>query len=257
MNVAKPPFDSTAARQALAYGVDRDTLDKIRNDGILRPRAAHSHRASTVTSPTPDCRTSNPKKAKASLAKYKADTGKDLTFTLTHTADPDTTPTAMLIHRLMEQRRREREREARRRSEPVASTPPSAGLPDGTFGGTTRVPTPTRSTCGGTATTPRQPAAVLRQPGQLRRLQRPAISTRTSTQARVTPTRRSARRCTRTINKEFAKQLYNAWAYYTLWTITVQPTVHGVLGPTSPTAAGRSGLASEGARPGTGRKGSS
>ena len=30
------------------------------------------------------------------------------------------------------------------------------------------------------------------------------------------------------INKEFAKQLWNLWAQYTLWTVAFKPNVHGV-----------------------------
>ncbi len=36
------------------------------------------------------------------------------------------------------------------------------------------------------------------------------------------------------INQEFAKQLWNLWSQYTLWTVAYKPDVHGVLGPNLP-----------------------
>ena len=36
------------------------------------------------------------------------------------------------------------------------------------------------------------------------------------------------------INREFAKELWNLWAQYTLWTVANKPNIHGVLGPPLP-----------------------
>ncbi len=36
------------------------------------------------------------------------------------------------------------------------------------------------------------------------------------------------------INKEFAKELWNLWGQYVLWTISYKPDVHGILGPNLP-----------------------
>jgi len=38
------------------------------------------------------------------------------------------------------------------------------------------------------------------------------------------------------INKEFAKQMWEAWAFYSVWTVPYQTDVYGVLGPKLPTA---------------------
>jgi hypothetical protein len=38
------------------------------------------------------------------------------------------------------------------------------------------------------------------------------------------------------INKEFAKQVWEGWGYWTLWTIPSQTNVQGILGPNLPTA---------------------
>jgi peptide/nickel transport system substrate-binding protein len=38
------------------------------------------------------------------------------------------------------------------------------------------------------------------------------------------------------INKEFAKQLWEAWGFWTLWSIPSQTDVQGLYGPNLPTA---------------------
>ncbi|MDQ1532931.1 MAG: peptide/nickel transport system substrate-binding protein, partial [Actinomycetota bacterium] len=38
------------------------------------------------------------------------------------------------------------------------------------------------------------------------------------------------------INREFAKQLWDGWGYYSLWTVPSQTNVAGLAGPTLPTA---------------------
>ncbi len=39
------------------------------------------------------------------------------------------------------------------------------------------------------------------------------------------------------INREFAKQLWNLWSQYTLWTVAYKPDIHGILGPSLPDGA--------------------
>ena len=38
------------------------------------------------------------------------------------------------------------------------------------------------------------------------------------------------------LNREFAKQVWNVWAWFTPWAIAEAKNVHGILGPTCPTA---------------------
>ena len=60
-----------------------------------------------------------------------------------------------------------------------------------------------------------------------------------------------AKRPTKTINKEFAKQVWEAWAYWSMWTMPYQTNVHGILGPNLPTAT-KPDASSQGAAPFTG-----
>jgi hypothetical protein len=40
------------------------------------------------------------------------------------------------------------------------------------------------------------------------------------------------------INREFAKELWNLWGQYVLWTVANKPNVHGLLGPPLPGGTG-------------------
>jgi hypothetical protein len=40
------------------------------------------------------------------------------------------------------------------------------------------------------------------------------------------------------ITREFAKQLYDLWAQYTLWVVAMKPNVHGVLATKLPDGTG-------------------
>ena len=56
--------------------------------------------------------------------------------------------------------------------------------------------------------------------------------------ARVEPDEAKRTALYQDINKEFAKQLWNLWAQYTLWTVAFKPNVHGALGPPLPDGTG-------------------
>ena len=97
------PFAHLSARQAFAYGVDRVTFNKLRNDGILQQASGPFARASTVTSPTPACRNFDPPRRRPRLRSTRRRPASTLTFTLNHTADPDTTQDAVLIQQMLKQ----------------------------------------------------------------------------------------------------------------------------------------------------------
>ncbi len=65
--------------------------------------------------------------------------------------------------------------------------------------------------------------------------------------ARVTADPATRTKLYEAINKQFAKELWNLWGQYMLWTIEYKPNVHGSSARTCPTAPPRS----PGCRPGT------
>jgi peptide/nickel transport system substrate-binding protein len=86
-------------------------------------------------------------------------------------------------------------------------------------GGTTPAATPTRSTCGGTTPTPPNPV-------NFGRFNDPEIN-RLLDEGRTTADPAQRKTIYEDLNKQFAKQLWNLWASYTIWSIATQPNVHG------------------------------
>ena len=96
-NTSKAPFDNINARLAAAYALDRDAYNQVRNLGIFTmasgPFAPGEVGYLTDTGfPEYDL-----DKAKDYVAKYKAETGRDLEFTAVTTPDPSTVKSAQFI----------------------------------------------------------------------------------------------------------------------------------------------------------------
>ena len=83
--------------QAVAHAIDRDTVNKTRNLDLLQN--ASGPFAEGVMGYLPDAGYPkyDPELAKAELAQYKQQTGKDLEFTITIGSDPETAKTAALV----------------------------------------------------------------------------------------------------------------------------------------------------------------
>ena len=101
------------------------------------------------------------------------------------------------------------------------------------------MPTPTRSTCGGTAET-RRPrarnpngAAACDNPVNFGGFNDPIINNLLD-KGRSAPYGPARTKIYEQINKRFAAQLWNLWSQYTLWTVAYKPVVHNVLGPHLP-----------------------
>ena len=88
LNATAPPFNNVNARQAFWDAIDRDTFNKLRNDGILQNASGPFAPGSQGYLANTGLPTFNPTAAKAAAAAYKTETGKDLTFTLSHTVRP-------------------------------------------------------------------------------------------------------------------------------------------------------------------------
>ncbi len=101
LNSSTAPFDSLTARQVLAYGLNRETINEIRAANI--PNLAQGPFAPGNVGYLED--TGYPaydeQKAKDLIAQYEQETGSPLAFTYTHGGDPEGTATAQLIQELM------------------------------------------------------------------------------------------------------------------------------------------------------------
>ncbi len=82
-NVTKPPFNNIHARLAYAHAVDRDKLNQIRYKGVFTRASGPFGPGVLGFLADPGLPKYDPAAAKAEMALYKKDTGKDLEFTYT------------------------------------------------------------------------------------------------------------------------------------------------------------------------------
>jgi len=241
LNDTKEPFNHLSARQAFAYAVDRDTYNKLRNKGILTNASGPFAPGNDGYVEDTGVPKFDPVKAKAAVAKYKQETGQDLKFTLSHTADTNTTADAVLIQQMLKQ---------------------NAGLTVGLN------PVPDQSTLINVAIGKQFDATLWRNhPGadpdtqyvwwhcsngatakiepngpacdnlvNFGGFNDPVISKAfDDARGETDPAKRTA--LYEQINKRFASQLWDLWAQWSLWTVYSKPTVNGVLGPNLPDGA--------------------
>jgi peptide/nickel transport system substrate-binding protein len=225
------PFSHKSAREAFAYAIDRKVFNHLRNDDLLQN--ASGPFAPGVPGYLADTGLPgfDPAKAKAAAAQYKQETGKALTFTLNHTADPDTTQDAILLQQMLlqnagvkislnsvaDQSTLINIAVARTYDATVWRNHP--GADDDTQYVWWHCTAPTGTPCDN----------IINFGG----FNDPQINSDLD-KARVSSDQAERTRLYEDINRVFAKQLYNLWGQYQLWTVATKPNVHGVLGPKLP-----------------------
>ena len=242
INATKPPFNNLAARQAFAYAVDRDTYNKLRNGGILQNASGPFGPGVDGYLADAGLPTFNPAKAKAAAAKYKQQTGQDLTFTLSHTADPSTTQDAVLVQQMVQQNAGIKVQ--------LNAVPDQSTLINLAIGRQfdamlwRNQPGADDDTqyvwwhCGNSPPAGSDPngAPACDNPVNFGGFNDPVINNDLD-KARSSNSPAERTKLYRAINKRFAKELWNLWSQYTLWTVAYQPSIHGVLGPKLPDGA--------------------
>jgi peptide/nickel transport system substrate-binding protein len=229
------PFSHLSARQAFAYAIDRNTFNRLRNDDILTNASgpfAPGVPGYLADTGLPEF---DPAKAKAAAAQYKQETGKDLTFTLNHTSDPDTTQDAVLIQQMLKQNAG-----ISISLNPVSdqSTLINIAISRGYDA------TIWRNHPGADDDTQyvwwhcdNAPPASCDNPVNFGAFNDAQINKDFDTaRSESDPAKRTA--LYEDINRIFAKQLYNLWGQWTLWTVAFKPNVHGALGPALPDGTG-------------------
>ena len=242
LNASKAPFDHLSARQAFAYGVDRDTYNRLRNDGILTNASGPFGPGVDGHLDDPGSITFDPAKAKAAAAQYKQETNKDLTFTLNHTADPSTTQDAVLVQQMVQQNAG-----VKVQLNSVADQSTLINIAIGRkFDATLWRNHPGADDdtqyvwwhCGNSGPVGSDPngAPPCDNPVNFGAFNDPIINSNFD-KARQSSDPAERTKLYEEINGEFAKQLWNLWAQYSLWTVGYKPDVHGVLGPALPDGA--------------------
>jgi peptide/nickel transport system substrate-binding protein len=229
------PFSHMSARQAFAYGVDRNIFNKLRNDDILQQAygpfapGVPGYLADTGFPPV------DKEKARAAAAQYKQETGKTLTFTLNHTSDTDTTNDAILIKQMLKSNAG-----IDISLNPVADQSTLINIAVGRSYDATLW----RNHPGADDDTQyvwwhcsNKPPLACDNPINFGGFNDPVINADFD-KARVSSDQAERTRLYEDINREFTKQLYNLWAQFVVWTVAMKPNVHGVLGPPLPDKTG-------------------
>jgi peptide/nickel transport system substrate-binding protein len=97
MNAAKPPLDDLDARKAVAMAIDRNQINEIRNNGAYRVADGPFDTKVIGYTKNPGYPKYNLKQAKKLASDYKAAHGGEFTVILEHTNDPANTAEAELI----------------------------------------------------------------------------------------------------------------------------------------------------------------
>lgn len=230
LNGAKAPFDNPLARQAVAYASDRAEANRVLAEDI--PELAQGPFAPGNVGFLDDA--GYPEydldKAKALVAQYEAETGEKLEFTYTHGSDAEGTRQAQYLKQKMDaagitvnlkpigdQTQYINEAIGKNfqaigwRNHPGAdpdtqwvwwhcdNEPPDPCTNPVNFGGWNDPEINDLLERGRASTDPAEKAQIYEE-----------------------------------LNREFARELYNLWSSYTLWSIAFEPTIHGILGPPLP-----------------------
>jgi peptide/nickel transport system substrate-binding protein len=235
LQATKEPFNHKSAREAVAYGIDRDAYNKVRNAGILTNASGPFAPGNDGYVEDTGMPKFDPAKAKAAAAQYKQETGKDLTFTLSHTADPNTTQDAVVIQQMLKQNVG-----LTIVLNPVADQSTLINVAIGKqFQATLWRNHPGAdpdtqyvwwhcSNGAGAKLDPNSPPCdnLVNFAG----FNDPVINDAFD-KARSSTDEAERTKLYEDINKRFASELWNLWAQWTLWTVYSSPKVNGVLGP--------------------------
>jgi peptide/nickel transport system substrate-binding protein len=225
LNVSKPPFDDILARKAVAYAGDVDQINHIRNKDLN----------TIASSPFPPDNPAhlpgrlnlhNVQKAKAFAKAYEKKHGEPLAYEYLSLATPETIAFAELV----------KEQDKKAGIEVSIRTLDLSALINEALAG--------RFTSVGWLNHPGgDPDTQYAwwhsgSPVNFGRISDPVID-KDLDQGRVEtdPAKRTA--LYRDLGRRFQKELYNLWAWYTLWAIAYQNNVSGVKGPPLPDNGGQ------------------
>jgi peptide/nickel transport system substrate-binding protein len=254
-NTSKEPFNNMNARLAWVYAFDTTTYNAARNHDLNQ--VANGPFGPGVLGYLDD--TGFPKfnldKAKAAVAKYKQETNKDLSFTLTIPNDAASQASAQVTVGFMQKAGMKVSTKPLEQSQQIndaiagnyqatawrnhpgfdpdtqwvwwhCDAAPAAVAPTGSSGpaptnvGISTAAGPVGNNCNNLVNFSTFNDSVINKAFE---------AGRTSTDE---ATRKKAYE---DINKEFAKQVWEAWSFWSVWTVPYQTDVRGVLGPKLPT----------------------
>ena len=246
--VSAIPSANIIARQAFAYSINTDEYNKIANYGLLQKAEGPFGPGTLGYLPNTGLPTYNPTKAKQLAQQYTAATHQPLSFSYQTTDDPESLKDAQLVQKYVQNAGMQMT--IKQVDEATLINYASAGTfqisawrnhpgfdPDTQYvwwhcatapaatGGATNVGTGdathvTGNNCDNLVNFSKFNDA---------KINKDLDAGRTSNDPAV---RKAAYE---DLNREFAKQLWEAWGYYALWTMPYQTNIRGLLGPNLPT----------------------
>ena len=221
LNVAKPPFDNILARQALAYAIDLDEQNAVRNKGVSTNATGAFSQGSIGYLEDAGMPPHDLDKAKELVAQYEEETGQKLEFTLSHGPDPAGQEGAQFFVEMVEQAGM---------SVDTKVVDQSQGINDAIAGNFQA--TGWRNHPGGDPDT-QYVWWHTGSPVNFGKFSDAEID-RLLEEGRSEPDPAKRKQIYEDLNRRFADQMYNLWSFWTLWAVATAPEVHGLLGPDLP-----------------------
>jgi peptide/nickel transport system substrate-binding protein len=235
LNATVPPFNEKSAREAVAYATDREAFNEARNDGILTNASGPFAPGSKGYLEDTGFPNYDPARAAEAVAAYKTATGKDLAFTLTSSADPETLKSAELIQTMMQaanikvdiqtigDQTQYINQAIGKEYQAILWRNHPGGDPDLQYVWWHCAP---------------QPADSCNNLVNFSGFNDPEINNYLDTGRKTNPDDPARTKAYEDLNKRFASQLWEIWGQYIIWSIAFQPEVHGILGPELPDGTG-------------------
>ena len=248
-NDSKPPFNNILARQAFAYSVNRDEYNRIANKGLLQLASGPFGPGTLGYLADTGLPSYDLTKAKSFVTQYVAEAHQPLAFTYSTTSDPVALTNAQLIQKYVQaagmQMNIKQVDEATLINNAIYGTfqvsawrnhpgfdpdtqwvwwhcnTPPADVAGTTHAGTDDATHGTGNNCDNPVNFARFNDAIINSNFE---------------KARGTNDPAVRKAAYEAINREFAKQLWDGWGYWSLWTMPSQTNVQGILGPNLPTA---------------------
>ncbi len=225
------PFANMHARLAVAYALDRTTINQVRAKGITQIASGPFPPGTMGYLQDAGFPQFDLQKAKDEVAAYKTDTGKDLTFTYGGTPDPEGVETQNFIKSMFEAAGMKVSTYTVEQTQyinvAVARNYQMYGWNN--FGGSDPDGLFVWWHCGNSDASPAACDNLVNFGG----FNDPIINSDLE-KGRVEPDPTKRAGYYEDINREFSKQLYNLWIDWTNWAIGSSPKVHGIIGPQLP-----------------------
>jgi peptide/nickel transport system substrate-binding protein len=222
LNASKPPFDNVKARQALAAAFNFDDYNAIRGKGILTRATGPFAPGNVGNLEETDLPGYDVDEATRLVEEYEQETGQQLRFTYTTTQAEATLADAQFWQQAAEDAGMELE---------IVTVDQSTQIDTAISGDFQAIGW--RNHPGGD---PDEQYVWWEStyPTNFGRIKDPEVD-RLLKEGRSNPDQDARVTIYEDLNKLFGEQVYNIWNYYTTWSVSTAPDVHGVLGegPTS------------------------